>query len=257
MTASIDFSIIICSHQPHRAAVARAHFEKLFAARSHEIILIADATSLCEGYNRGFQQSSGALIVFSHDDIEFVDTELPSRLQLHLNNFDLIGVAGTTLLTNGAWVSAGDPHAFALFAYPDPQPGRVLVKACGRGGATIGNIQALDGCFMAATRGAVEAIGFDAETFDGFHLYDLDFSFRAYLQGLKLAVCRDLAPIHASTGKPDEHWARYRARFEQKFAMNLASPQNNPARVVQVRMTKAAFADFIVDGGTTRLLAAL
>ena len=257
MTANIDFSIIICSHQPPRAAIALAHFEKLFAGRAVEIIMISDAKSLCEGYQRGFQQSSGALIVFSHDDIEFVDTELPSRLQLHLNNFDVIGVAGTTLLTNGAWVSAGDPHAFALFAYPDAQEGRVLVKACGRGGAAIGNIQAIDGCFMAATREAVEAIGFDAETFDGFHLYDLDFSFRAYLQGLKVAVCRDLLPIHASTGKPDEQWARYRLRFEKKFATNLAPLQNNPARVVQVRLQKSALAEFIADGGPARMIAAL
>jgi Glycosyltransferase like family len=257
MNANIDFSIIICSHQPHRASAAHAHFEKLFAGRAFEIIMITDAKSLCEGYNRGFQQSSGVLIVFSHDDIEFVDAELPSRLELHLKKFDVIGVAGTTLLTNGAWVSAGDPHAFALFAYPDEQEGRVLVKACGRGGATIGNIQALDGCFMAATRKAAEAIDFDAETFDGFHLYDLDFSFRAYLQGLNVAVCRDLLPIHASTGKPDEHWKQYRLRFEKKFAMNLAPLQSNSARVVQVRLTKSALAEFIADGGPSRMIAAL
>lgn len=257
MGAPVDFSIIICSHQPHRATAAHAHFEKLFAGRAFEIIMITDAKSLCEGYNRGFQQSSGALIVFSHDDIEFVDAELPSRLELHLEKFDVIGVAGTTLLTNGAWVSAGDPHAFALFAYPDEQEGRVLVKACGRGDIAIGNIQALDGCFMAATRAAVAAIGFDAETFDGFHLYDLDFSFRAYLRGLKVAVCRDLLPIHASTGKPDEHWERYRLRFEAKFATNLAPLQNKPARVVQVRLSKSAFVEFIADGGPARMIAAL
>jgi GT2 family glycosyltransferase len=257
MSARLDFSIIICSHQAHRASAAHAHFEKLFAGRAFEIIMITDAKSLCEGYNRGFQQSSGALIVFSHDDIEFVDASLPSRLESHLNEFDLIGVAGTTLLTNGAWVSAGDPHAFALFAYPDGQEDRVLVKACGRGAVTIGDIQALDGCFMAATRAAVEAIGFDAETFDGFHLYDLDFSFRAYLQDLKVAVCRDLTPIHASTGKPDEHWEKYRLRFEKKFAMNLASPQNKSARVVQVRLSKPALAEFIADGGPARMIAAL
>jgi GT2 family glycosyltransferase len=257
MSAQIDFSIIICSHQAHRATVAHAHFEKLFAGRAHEIIMIPDAKSLCEGYNRGFQKSSGRLIIFSHDDIEFVDSTLPARLESHLNVFDVIGVAGTTLLTNGAWISAGDPHAFALFAYPDTVEGRVLVKACGRGGVAISGIQALDGCFMAAKRAAVEAIGFDAENFDGFHLYDLDFSFRAYLQGLKVAVCRDLLPIHASTGKPDQQWDKYRARFEAKFASDLAPLQNNHARVAQVRLAKTALANFIAQDGATRLIAAL
>jgi Glycosyltransferase like family len=257
MSAQIDFSIIICSHQAHRAIAAREHFEKLFSGSAFEIIMIADAKSLCEGYNRGFHQSSGRLIIFSHDDIEFVDLTLPARLESHLNDFDVIGVAGTTLLTNGAWISAGDPHAFALFAYPDTLEGRVLVKACGRGGVAISGIQALDGCFIAATRAAVEAIGFDAENFDGFHLYDLDFSFRAYLQGLKVAVCRDLLPIHASTGKPDQQWDKYRARFEAKFANDLAPLQNNHARVAQVRLAKTALANFIAEGGPSRLIAAL
>ncbi len=257
MNANIVFSIIICSHQSHRAAKAHAHFEKLFSGSAFEIIMIPDARSLCEGYNRGFQQSSGALIVFSHDDIEFVGADLPSRLESHLNDFDVIGVAGTTLLTNGAWISAGDPHAFALFAYPDVQEGGVLVKACGRGGIVIGGIQALDGCFIAAKRAAVEVISFDAENFNGFHLYDLDFSFRAYLRGLKVAVCRDLLPIHASTGKPDQQWDKYRARFEAKFAHDLAPLQNNHARVAQVRLAKTALANFIAEDGPVRLIAAL
>ncbi len=286
MNASIDFSIIICSHLPHRASAAHAHFEKLFAGRVFEIIMITDAVSLCEGYNRGFAQSVGRFIIFSHDDIEFVNANLPEQLAAHLDAFDVIGVAGTTLLTNGAWVSAGDPHAFALFAYPDVEEGRVLIKVCGRGGAAIAHVQALDGCFMAAKRAAVEQIGFDASSFDGFHLYDLDFSYRAYLQGLNVAVCRDLLPIHASTGKPDQHWHKYRERFEDKFRAQLAAaadgirgikapvelaglagtaepppPQQlqriRPTRVVQVRLAKHSLAAFIAEGGCERLMAAL
>ena len=277
MNSGIDFSIIICSHRPDRASAAHAHFEKLFSGRAFEIIMIADAVSLCEGYNRGFARSAGRFIVFSHDDIEFVTASLPEQLVAYLEAFDVIGVAGTTLLTNGAWISAGDPHAFALFAYPDPEEGRVLVKVCGRGGMVIARVQALDGCFMAATRAAVEQIGFDASTFDGFHLYDLDFSYRAHLQGLNIAVCRDLLPIHASTGSADQHWNKYRGRFENKFRAQLAAAANSsreikesqrsqqleepqqtkPTRVVQVRLARNSLAAFIAEGGCERLMAAL
>lgn len=261
MNSRPEFSIIICSHLPHRAAAAQAHFHQLFADYEFEIIMIPDAVSLCEGYNRGFATSSGKFIIFSHDDIEFADSTLPQRLAAHLDNVDVIGVAGTTRLMNGAWVSAGDPHAFALFAYPDAEEGRVLVKACGRGGVLIGDVQALDGCFIAAHRAAVERIGFDADTFDGFHLYDLDFSYRAYLCGLNVAVGRDLVPIHASTGKADQHWQKYRKRFEAKFATTFATEmgkaQHNPTRVIQVRLHRTALASFIADGGPQRLLAAL
>jgi hypothetical protein len=250
------FSIIICSHKPERAEFARAHFAALFARELHEIIMIADAKSLCEGYNRGFRQSSGQLIVFSHDDVEFVDAAVPARLAAHLDAFDVIGVAGTTMLVNGAWVTAGDPHTFALLAYPEAN-GRILVKACGRGELTIDRAQALDGCFIAAKRAVVEAIGFDEKTFDGFHLYDLDFSFRAYLAGFNVVVCRDLAPIHASKGNGDATLQRYADRFHEKFANQLAAPVQNHSRVAQLRMSRAALATFVTDGGLARLLDAL
>ncbi len=46
-------------------------------------------------------------------------------------------------------------------------------------------IQALDGVFMAMRRKVATSIPFDEALFDHFHLYDLDFSFRAYRQDLR------------------------------------------------------------------------
>ena len=41
----------------------------------------------------------------------------------------------------------------------------------------VRNVQALDGLFMAARRSVIERVSFDPVTFDGFHGYDLDFSY--------------------------------------------------------------------------------
>jgi hypothetical protein len=257
MNKSPDSSIIICSHKPDRATVIRAHYESLFAGTSFELIIIADAKSLCEGYNRGFAQSSGAHIIFSHDDITFLQRDTPTRIAKHLSEHDVIGVAGTTLLANGAWVSAGDPHVYAMLAYPDGADGQVLVKACGRGGMVVPNVQALDGCFFAARRKVVEAIPFDETTFDGFHLYDIDFSYRAHLAGFRVAIARDLVPIHFSTGKVNDVWNEFRLRFDKKFLGQLASaPIGNP-RVAQVRFSREGFSTFLWDGGPERLIRAL
>ena len=73
----------------------------------------------------------------------------------------------------------------------------------GGGPLVVPGIQALDGVFMAMRREVATAIPFDAEAFDGFHLYDLDFSFRAHRGGFRLAVCRDVVLIHESTGSYD------------------------------------------------------
>jgi hypothetical protein len=64
-------------------------------------------------------------------------------------------------------------------------------------------------------------IQFDQITFDHFHLYDIDFSFRAYLRGYRLAVCRDFFLFHDSLGSFDAVWEEHRERFESKFAESL------------------------------------
>ncbi len=67
-------------------------------------------------------------------------------------------------------------------------------------------------------------IGFDAATFDGFHFYDLDFTYRAHRSGLSLAVTTGIEAIHQSEGKFEDTWRHYAQRFHAKF------PELNAAR---------------------------
>ena len=66
-----------------------------------------------------------------------------------------------------------------------------------------------------------ERIAFDAVTFDGFHHYDLDFTYAAHLAGFRLGIANDIHILHESPGAHDEKWHHYLARFEQKYASQL------------------------------------
>ena len=248
------FSIIVCSHRPAQAQRIERHYAQLFAGVAHEIILLSDASSLCEGYARGLRQSRGERLVFSHDDVEFVTPDLATRLERHLTAFDMVGVAGTTRLIDGAWVTAGDPFCHGLVVYPEAPDARCAMKLWGAGGLCVDGAQALDGCFLACNRDVAEAVGFDAATFDGFHLYDLDFTFRAYRRGFRLAVCRDLPLIHASTGTPDAAWERYKERFEHKFAGQLAVGAPGPVRELRATVPRDELARFCAPDHVTALL---
>ena len=250
------FSIIVCSHRPARAQFIRGHFDHLFRDHPHEFILIDDAHSLSEGYARGLSRSTGELLIFSHDDIEFVTPDVPERLARHLGQFDVVGIAGTTRLIDGAWVAAGDPYCFALVIYPDAD-GLLVVKCVGAGELCTPGIQALDGCFLACRRNVAESLGFDSTNFDGFHLYDLDFSFNAYLKGFRLAVCRDLALIHASKGKSDDRWQLYRDRFVTKYRGQLAAGAPGPVRELRVRLPKQKLAQFCEPSALQQTIARL
>jgi hypothetical protein len=237
-------SVIICSIEPRRFAAASASWQRSLAGVPCEIIGIHDARSLAEGYNRGLQRAQGDVLVFSHDDVDVVTPDVAQRLGTHLASFDVVGIAGTRRLIGGGWFFAGDPYDFMLLITPHPETGRPILQIEGAGSLVMDGMQALDGVFFAARAEVARALRFDAVTFDHFHLYDLDFSFRAYLAGYRLAVCRDLLLVHASNGSFDPRWDMYRLRFEAKFAGRLAAPvPRQEPRILNAPLDAALFAD--------------
>lgn len=218
-----ETSIVICSIDARKFERVSTHYRTLFAGRGVEVIGIHDARSLAEGYNRGIARSRGARLILSHDDIEILTTDFASRVEGHLADFDLIGVAGTTRLVAGRWGAAGDPYVFALISSPVDDCAGYATVMLGGGPLVVPGIEALDGVVLAMRREVAMAIPFDSETFDDFHLYDLDFTFRAHRAGFRLAVCRDIVIIHESTGRYDAAWEEQKRRFEFKHGAFLAT----------------------------------
>lgn len=215
-----DFSIIMCSIDAGKFARISESWRHLFRQHSHEIIGIHDATSLAEGYNRGIAQSSGGTLIFSHDDILILDDDFPNKIAARLRQFDLLGFAGTDKLITAPWFGAGQPHLHGVTGHARPgQPDCDLTIYGAATWPVVAGIHALDGLCMIARRELAETIRFDAGNFDGFHLYDLDFSFRSYLAGYQLGVCCDIPVLHESTGNyAGGNHTLYAERFLLKYA---------------------------------------
>jgi GT2 family glycosyltransferase len=214
------YSIIICSIDDARFAAVRANLSQRLQGHAHEVIRISDAKSLAEGFNRGIAQSRGDRLIFCHDDIEILSDDFAERLDGHLNQYDLVGIAGANRVIRSEWVSAGPPHIFGQIAQLYSQGG-FYVAIFGVPARSVGGICVMDGLFFAARRAVVEKIKFDSQTFDGFHHYDLDFTFAAHLAGFRLAVATDLLLLHRSPGNKDERWKHYARLFHQKYAQHL------------------------------------
>jgi GT2 family glycosyltransferase len=213
-------SIIICSINDTRFASVSRNLSALLKYHHHEIIRIPDAKSLAEGYTRGIAQSHGQSIILCHDDIEILSPDFAMRLYQHLKQFDVIGVAGTNRLIRAEWVAAGPPHIFGQVGQVHPSGG-YAVCIFGVPGRAAPGMQAMDGLFLAAHRSVFDKISFDAKTFDGFHHYDLDFTFAAHLAGLRTAVACDINILHYSQGSQDEKWKHYARLFHQKYAAHF------------------------------------
>jgi tetratricopeptide (TPR) repeat protein len=221
-------SLVICSTRPERFDKVSANYRALLRDVPHEIIGIHDARSFCEGYNRGIRKASGDILVLSQDDVVMLTPDFAAKLLAHLRDYDLVGVAGTTRLTSGNWIDAGWPHLHGQIGSQIRKPGSLVVTAYRIGGATAPGAQALDGAFLALRREAFGRVQFDERTFDGWHLYDLDFSFSAYLAGLRTAVCNDLCLVHNSVGVYDEKWEYYVQRFVEKHRGKLQPGELGP-----------------------------
>ncbi|HUP29484.1 MAG TPA: glycosyltransferase [Usitatibacter sp.] len=224
-----------CSIDPAREERARRGIAAALSPAPCEFEVIHDPPSLAEGFNRIVERASGDLLILCHDDIEVLSPRLDLALQRALLSAEVVGVAGSQRVAGPAVLWAGHPHIHGWVTYPRGTELEVAPLSLRSG--VIPGMQSLDGVFMAMRPETARAIRFDAGAFDGFHFYDLDFSYRAHLAGLRLAVSTDILLAHASEGSFDESWRKYAERFRAKYP-SLSQPKGDPhwygARVASV-----------------------
>ena len=208
-------TIGFCSVQPEREARARESLARAFAPTPVEFIVVHDARSLAEGFNRIVDATRTERLVLCHDDIEVLAGPIGDTLDAALRQADLVGVAGAARVSGPAVLWAGHPHVHGWVSYP--RDAQVEVAPLGFRQGLVGGMQALDGVFMAMRTAAARELRFDAQAFDGFHFYDLDFSYRAHLAGLRLAVSTDILLLHVSEGRFESDWQHYAERFRAKY----------------------------------------
>jgi tetratricopeptide (TPR) repeat protein len=229
----ILFSIIFCSIDDSKCAATIEMYERLFAGLQHEVIPIRDARSLAEAYNRGIASSQGDIVVFAHDDLEILAPDFAQRLHAHLCEFDVVGVVGATRLTGPTWGWAQYPFVRGWITHHAPNDESWFAAVIDPR-PVADNIAVLDGVLIAARRAVLDEIAFDDKTFDGFHLYDIDWSYRASQAGFRLAAAGDLLVAHASRGAYDPNWQKYANDFCKKYRLEEVTPPP-PAQLFEAR----------------------
>ena len=216
-------SIVICSIDDTRHERAVALYRRLFAAVRHEIVSIRNARSLAEAYNWALRHSVADVVVLSHDDVDILAPDFAVRLFERLQTFDVVGVAGSTRSDGPAIGWSGHPHLRGWITHRVPDSANWQVDVLDPR-PVAGDIVLLDGVLLAGKREAFHAVPFDDVNFDGFHLADLDWSYRAAQAGTRLGVAGDLLLVHASRGNYDATWQRYADRFCRKHDAGRSPP---------------------------------
>ena len=218
-------SVGFCTIDPVREKAAREALQAALAPAACDFHIVRNPRSLAEGFNQVLDAAQGDLVILCHDDIEFLAPRLDLSLHRALAGADVAGVAGATHVGGPAVLWSGHPHIHGWVTYPRGEALEVAPLSLGSG--IVPGMQALDGVFLAMRREAAGKLRFDAQTFDGFHFYDLDFTYRAHLAGLRLCVTTEVLLLHASEGTFAEEWRRYAERFMGKFP-GLRQAQGQP-----------------------------
>ena len=175
--------------------------------------------SLSEVYNEVLSQAKTDIIVFCHDDIIFETKKWGKKL---LNNFTttdygIIGLAGSTFLPeSGKWWEA--PITMRDIVNHQHE-GKKWESKYSTNEGKISPTILIDGLFIAFDKRKIKK-QFD-ESVEGFHFYDVTFSYSNFLEGVKVGVTYDVRVTHLSIGQTNEKWESNREIFAEKFKENL------------------------------------
>lgn len=206
-----------------------SHLKKTCGIETAEILQFINKGehSLTEVYNRGLEEARNDIIVFSHDDVIFDQSDNWGQKILHhfqSSNFGILGKAGTTCITeSGEWWAL--PHLMVGHMWhriTDPKTGEAVTlenRYSGNFGEKIIETAIVDGLFFAVNRERIKK-RFD-ENIKGFHFYDIDFCLANHFEGVKVGVIFDMKIGHKSPGMTDKQWEANRNFFIQKWKPHL------------------------------------
>ena len=177
-------------------------------------LIITSAQGICSAYNQIIEESLSEkninFTVFMHDDLYILDDQWAEKLLLHFNvhrHAGIAGAIGASKLKSLEWwqnsSTAGSIHETRGFIHLGQQRQKV---------------DAIDGCFMAVTKKAMECTKFDEHNFDSFHGYDIDYCYEASSKGIDTHVV-PIDLFHATKGGlgDKESYERAKQSFYNKW----------------------------------------
>lgn len=181
--------------------------------------------SLTEIYSQFFNEfknEENSIIIFLHDDIEFVTLGWGKELLRIFNenqDFGIIGIAGTKSY-DGEKPWWQTDNKLGKVIHSQPMKGSWMSSYSDDLSNDVEECAVIDGLFIAINPNNIK-INFDKEI-KGFHFYDIDFCLGNLFYGeCKIGVTTKIRLIHYSVGKFSEQWEINRKQVFEKYKDKL------------------------------------
>lgn len=227
-------SIIVCSVSPDKLKLFGDNLAHTIGT-PYELIAIdnrKDNFSITKVYNMGAAQAKYPYVCFAHEDIAFHTGNWGEIIlsQLALPQTGVIGFAGASIKTKNlsGWITDKKFINLNLIQRDKGIAKKELIREGNNPAAAkelFQQVITLDGLCMFSRKDVWAQNQFDERNFDGFHLYDLDFSF-SVSRKFKNFVCFGIDIEHFSTGSYNHEWLRYTRVFHKKWEAELPASVN-------------------------------
>ena len=188
-----------------------------------EIIEIVNTgnRSLTECYNEILKKEKYDYVVFTHSDLTIETKQWGNKLiKLFERNpeYAIIGVAGSkNMPASGQWWE-NPKKMYGRVAHT--HEGKTWLSAYSDDlGQSIEEVVVCDGVWFAVDKTKIKKT-FN-ENVEGFHFYDVTFTFENYLEGAKAGVTTAIRINHQSIGMTNEAWNKNRANFSEAYQAYL------------------------------------
>jgi predicted O-methyltransferase YrrM len=147
-----------------------------------------DIFPIYAGLMRDAHQAGAECLVLMHDDLEFRDPELASKLRAAFADpsVAIVGLIGARGVTSLQW-------------WEGDRRGRVEDIGYGLHDFPFGDVDSLDGMMLALSPWALENLTLEGLGYSGFHGYDAELCFQARAKG-KRVLTVDIRAFHHSKG---------------------------------------------------------
>ena len=209
-------SVIICSVNQALAAQVKRNIDTTIGV-PWELILMDNSVmgkGITEVYNLGGARATGDILCFVHEDVNFTTNGWGKKIMAYFNvdsSLGLVGVAGAKYKskTLSGWSTGIADFDCCNILHIDKKGKEQRIYSNPENAKGLSCTVTVDGVFICARKTVWEDIKFNEADLKGFHLYDLDFSFRASLKH-KVAVSYEIDLVHLTEGGDfGDSWMEY------------------------------------------------
>lgn len=169
--------------------------------------------SLPEVYNMILEKSSNDIVILCHDDIYFDSKNWGQKILKHFKRnqeYGILGLAGSVQLPKSAkwWEDFSKMRGIVNHEHEGKKWESKYSQSQGN---IIDDVVLVDGLFIVINKKKIKQ-NFNQDI-KGFHFYDVDFSFRNFINNVKIGVIYDVRVTHKSIGQTNEQWEKNREIF--------------------------------------------